>query len=111
MADAIRNATTCVVDHHASPNAVDGSVDIIADVVEQAGIRACLAYEVSDRDGSAVIEAGIRRKKQFYPPPPGRRPYQNEERENPPQSCRHIPPSTSAPARHDFALRRRDHGG
>src|SRR5258708_20933958 len=65
MADAIRNATTCVVDHHASPNAVDGSVDIMAGVVEQAGIRACLAYEVSDRDGSAVIEAGIRENERF----------------------------------------------
>src|SRR2546430_8695001 len=51
MADAIRHGTTCVVDHHASPNAVDGSLDVIADAVEQAGMRACLAYEVSDRDG------------------------------------------------------------
>src|SRR6266853_1159696 len=39
MADAIRHGTTCVVDHHASPNAIDGSLDVIADVVEQAGIR------------------------------------------------------------------------
>src|SRR5438270_13187680 len=44
MADAIRHGTTCVVDHHASPNAVDGSLDVIADAVEQAGIRACLDY-------------------------------------------------------------------
>ena len=48
MVDAIRHGTTCVVDHHASPNAIDGSLDVIADVVEEAGIRACLAYEVSD---------------------------------------------------------------
>src|SRR5437763_13309531 len=65
MVDAIRHGTTCVVDHHASPNAVDGSLDIIADVVEQAGMRACLAYEVSDRDGPAVIEAGIRENERF----------------------------------------------
>lgn len=65
MADAIRHGTTCVVDHHASPNAVDGSLDMIADAVEQAGIRACLAYEVSDRDGPAVIEAGIRENERF----------------------------------------------
>ena len=65
MADAIRHGTTCVVDHHASPNAVDGSLDVIADAVEQAGIRACLAYEVSDRDGQAVIEAGIRENERF----------------------------------------------
>ena len=65
MADAIRHGTTCVVDHHASPNAIDGSLDIIADAVEQAGIRACLAYEVSDRDGRALIEAGIRENERF----------------------------------------------
>ncbi len=65
MADAIRHGTTCVVDHHASPNAVDGSLDIIADAVEQAGIRACLAYEVSDRNGPAVIEASIRENERF----------------------------------------------
>ena len=65
MADAIRHGTTCVVDHHASPHAVDGSLDVIADAVEQAGIRACLAYEVSDRDGQAVIEAGIAENERF----------------------------------------------
>src|SRR2546423_12105141 len=65
MADAIRHGTACVVDHHASPNAVDGSLDVIADAVEQAGMRACLAYEVSDRDGRAVIEAGIRENERF----------------------------------------------
>ena len=65
MVDAIRHGTTCVVDHHASPNAIEGSLDVIADVVEQAGIRACLAYEVSDRDGAAVIESGMRENERF----------------------------------------------
>src|SRR5438876_1473163 len=65
MADAIRHGVTCVIDHHASPNAIEGSLDVIADAVGQAGIRACLAYEVSDRDGPAVIEAGIRENERF----------------------------------------------
>ena len=65
MADAIRHGTTCVVDHHASPHAVDGSLDVIADAVEQAGIRACLAYEVSDRDGPSVTAMGIRENERF----------------------------------------------
>src|SRR5258707_14445587 len=82
MADAIRHGTTCVVDHHASPNAIDGSLDVIANVVEPAGIRACLAYEVSDRDGSAVIEAGIREKINFFPSPRVRGPRQPEEGRN-----------------------------
>src|SRR6266516_3831510 len=65
MADAIRCGTTCVVDHHASPNAIEGSLDVIADAVEQAGIRACLAYEVSDRDGQHAIEESIRENERF----------------------------------------------
>ena len=65
MADAIRCGTTCVVDHHASPNAIEGSLDVIADAVEQAGIRACLAYEVSDRDGLGVVANGIRENERF----------------------------------------------
>jgi len=65
IVDSIRNGTTCMVDHHASPNAVDGSLDVIAEVVEQAGIRACLAYEVSDRDGLTVVADGIRENERF----------------------------------------------
>src|SRR6266576_2358770 len=65
MADAIRHGTTCVVDHHASPNAVEGSLDVIADTVEQSGIRACLAYEVSDRDGLTIVADGIRENERF----------------------------------------------
>jgi putative selenium metabolism protein SsnA len=65
LVDAIRHGTTCMIDHHASPNAVDGSLDIIAGAVATSGLRACLAYEVSDRDGPAVIEAGIRENERF----------------------------------------------
>jgi len=65
MADAIRHGTTCVVDHHASPNAIEGSLDVITDAVQQAGVRACLAYEVSDRDGIAVTADGIRENERF----------------------------------------------
>src|SRR5438309_3725240 len=65
LADAIRNGTTCIIDHHASPNAIEGSLDVIAGTVEQAGIRACLAYEVSDRDGLNVVTDGIRENERF----------------------------------------------
>jgi putative selenium metabolism protein SsnA len=65
IADAIRCGVTCVVDHHASPNAIEGSLDVIADAVEEAGIRGCLAYEVSDRDGLEAIAGGIRENERF----------------------------------------------
>lgn len=63
--DAIRHGTTTLVDHHASPNAIAGSLDIIAQVVEQSGIRASLCYEVTDRDGEEKAMAGIQENTRF----------------------------------------------
>jgi putative selenium metabolism protein SsnA len=59
LADAIRRGTTTLIDHHASPNAIEGSLTLIGDAVKQAGLRACLCYEVSDRDGPDKAKAGI----------------------------------------------------
>lgn len=59
LLDAIRHGTTTLVDHHASPRSVDGSLDVIAGAVERAGLRAVLCYEVSDRDGEASAKAAI----------------------------------------------------
>ncbi len=59
LADAIRHGTTTLIDHHASPNAIHGSLDQIADAVEQAGVRVCTCYEVSDRDGLERAREGI----------------------------------------------------
>ena len=65
LVDAVRRGTTTLVDHHASPNAIDGSLDVIADAVRQAGLRAGLCYEVTDRDGPERAEAGIRENVRF----------------------------------------------
>jgi putative selenium metabolism protein SsnA len=65
LVDAIKNGTTTLFDHHASPNFIDGSLDIIADAVTQSGLRAVLCYEVSDRDGEAKAQAGIRENVRF----------------------------------------------
>ncbi|TKJ29865.1 MAG: hydrolase [Chloroflexi bacterium B3_Chlor] len=65
LVDAIRNGTTTLIDHHASPNAVAGSLDVIAEAVTEAGLRACLCYEVSDRDGEEIALEGIRENERF----------------------------------------------
>ena len=65
LVDAIKHGTTTLIDHHASPNFVDGSLDVIAEAVEQTGLRAVLCYEVSDRDGEAVAKAGIQENVRF----------------------------------------------
>lgn len=62
---SVRNGTTTILDHHSSPNAIPGSLDIIADAVTKVGIRASLAYEVSDRDGSEAAAEGIRENVRF----------------------------------------------
>jgi putative selenium metabolism protein SsnA len=65
MADCIRSGTTTVVDHHASPNAVKGSLDTVAHVCLETGLRACLCYEVSDRDGKRVTQQGLEENERF----------------------------------------------
>jgi putative selenium metabolism protein SsnA len=65
LVDAIRGGTTTLIDHHASPSAIDGSLDVIAGAVREAGLRACLCYEVSDRDGLEVARAGIEENARF----------------------------------------------
>ncbi|MBM4464684.1 MAG: putative aminohydrolase SsnA [Chloroflexi bacterium] len=65
LVDAIRHGTTALIDHHASPSAIEGSLDIIAQAVEEAGVRACLCYEVTDRDGEEKAREGIRENERF----------------------------------------------
>jgi putative selenium metabolism protein SsnA len=65
LVDAIKHGTTTLIDHHASPNAIDGSLDVIAEAVERSGLRAVLCYEVTDRDGEAKARAGIQENVRF----------------------------------------------
>ena len=65
LLDAIRKGTTTLVDHHASPGAVSGSLDRIAKAVKASGLRACLCYEVSDRDGATVTDRGLEENAAF----------------------------------------------
>ncbi len=65
LIDAIRHGTTTLIDHHASPNAIEGSLDAIAEAVEEAGLRASLCYEVTDRDGAPRARAGIEENVRF----------------------------------------------
>jgi putative selenium metabolism protein SsnA len=63
--DAIRHGTTTLIDHHASPNALEGSLDEIRKTVETSGLRVALSYEVTDRDGREKAEAGIAENARF----------------------------------------------
>lgn len=63
--DCIKNGTTTVFDHHASPYAVRGSLAAIAKATKEAGLRACLCYETSDRDGEEIANQGIAENVEF----------------------------------------------
>jgi putative selenium metabolism protein SsnA len=59
-ADALLAGTTTIVDHHASPNRIDGALGVMAGAVGATlGARAILCYEVTDRDGSERAGAGL----------------------------------------------------
>jgi putative selenium metabolism protein SsnA len=65
LVDAVRHGTTTLIDHHASPNAIPGSLDQIANAVDASGLRAVLCYEVTDRDGREKAQAGIAENLRF----------------------------------------------
>ena len=56
LIDCIKSGTTTIFDHHASPGAVRESLFVLALASRDAGVRSCLCYEVSDRDGAAVMD-------------------------------------------------------
>ena len=62
---AIRCGTSAIIDHHASPSLIDGSLDIIADALEEVGLRSVLCYEVTDRGGMEKRDAGLRENERF----------------------------------------------
>jgi putative selenium metabolism protein SsnA len=63
--DALLAGTTSIVDHHASPNSIDGSLDVIAESLARVGVRSVLCYEVTDRDGEQRARAGIAENARF----------------------------------------------
>ncbi len=65
LVDAIKHGTTTLIDHHASPNAIEGSLDVVAAAVNESGLRASLCYEVTDRDGAGKAQQGLNENLRF----------------------------------------------
>lgn len=65
LIQAIKSGTTTLIDHHASPFAVRGSLDTIGSVFNELGMRGVLCYEVSDRDGQKIADEGITENIEF----------------------------------------------
>ena len=64
-AEALLAGTTTIIDHHASPNSIEGSLDVYAGALESLGVRSVLAYEVTDRDGPERAAAGVEENRRF----------------------------------------------
>lgn len=65
LLDAARNGVTTIIDHHSSPNALAGSLDALRKAFHKVGIRGCLCYEISDRDGASRRDAGFEENANF----------------------------------------------
>ena len=63
--DSIKQGVTTIFDHHASFCEIPGSLMEIANVTQAYGLRACLCYEVSDRDGEEKAVQSVQENKDF----------------------------------------------
>ncbi len=63
--EALERGTTAIIDHHASPNAVEGSLSVVAVSLKKVGLRVACAYEVSDRNGPDGAARGLEENRRF----------------------------------------------
>jgi cytosine/adenosine deaminase-related metal-dependent hydrolase len=63
--EALMSGTTAIVDHHESPNAIEGSLDVIADACAEVGVRVVCAYGVTDRHGADGAARGLAENERF----------------------------------------------
>lgn len=63
--DCIKNGVTTIFDHHASFGDISGSLYKIEEAAKETGIRSCLCYEVSDRDGKDKAKASVMENAEF----------------------------------------------
>lgn len=63
--EAARAGTTTIIDHHASPEAIDGSLDRVAEGISEAGLRGVVCYEVTDRHGTSRGRQGVEENVRF----------------------------------------------
>jgi cytosine/adenosine deaminase-related metal-dependent hydrolase len=63
--EALESGTTAIVDHHSSPNAIEGSLDVIAAACAEVGVRVRCCYEVTDRNGAEGAKAALAENERF----------------------------------------------
>jgi len=64
-ADAAFAGVTSLVDHHAGPEAIEGSLSAIRQAYGEVGLRGILCYETTDRNGAEGARAGLKENLRF----------------------------------------------
>lgn len=62
---ALRCGTTTLIDHHASPNAIGGSLSALENGIAAVGCRALMCYEVTDRNRSTEGQEGLAENERY----------------------------------------------
>jgi putative selenium metabolism protein SsnA len=62
---AIRCGTTTLIDHHASPNVIAGSLSALENGIAAVGCRSVLCYEVTDRNRQGEGREGLAENERF----------------------------------------------
>ena len=63
--EAVKFGTTTLIDHHASPNHIRGSLDLIKAGISKVGLRGILCYETTDRGGMKKRDLGLEENERF----------------------------------------------
>ena len=63
--EAIESGTTAIVDHHESPNVIEGSLDVIANACAEVGVRVNCSYGVTDRHGTEGAQRGLEENRRY----------------------------------------------
>jgi cytosine/adenosine deaminase-related metal-dependent hydrolase len=63
--EALEHGTTAIIDHHESPNAIEGSLDVIASACAEVGVRVVCAYGITDRHGAEGARRGLAENERF----------------------------------------------
>ena len=63
--DALHCGTTTLIDHHASPGCIGGSLDVLEGALDRVGLRGVLCYEVTDRNGPQGRDAGLAENERY----------------------------------------------
>lgn len=51
LVESLKSGTTTVIDHHSSPESVEGSLSLLAQTADDYGVNIAVAIELSDRNG------------------------------------------------------------